>query len=255
MAEADKAKKVQKAAKANLSKSEEKTKMKKEPKKKQVEEDDEEGEENEVQDHDTRSNKKAKLSNGKQKVHKVVSDGESKGSKESPVSDDVNKKTKKRKHEETEDGGAKLKVKEADGNSPLSNFNICKETVDKLLATGITCLFPIQAATFNHIYNGKDLIAKARTGTGKTLAFALPVHEKMLALKAAGSITDKRGRSPACIVMAPTRELAKQVVTPRSAECSMISTHDIYDLQTLQCSTDWPTLSCSKYLHYLDKHE
>jgi ATP-dependent RNA helicase DDX21 len=181
-----------------------------------VEEDDAE------QQHELRSNKKAKLGDGKSA--KPTSTAKSVGSKKKADKegesdhhevDGDEKSTKKRKRDESEKAKnekGKLKVEEAaDGNSPLSKFNICKETVDKLLGAGITCLFPIQAATFNHVYNGKDLIAKARTGTGKTLAFTLPVHEKMLALKAAGEITDKRGRAPACIVMAPTRELAKQI--------------------------------------------
>ncbi len=55
---------------------------------------------------------------------------------------------------------------------------------------------------------GRDLIGRARTGSGKTLAFALPVIEKLMAEDLEGG---KRRREPRCIVLAPTRELAKQV--------------------------------------------
>ena len=53
------------------------------------------------------------------------------------------------------------------------------------------------------------LLALHRTGQGKTLAFVLPIVERLLAHNA----TDRaqRGRLPRVIVLAPTRELAKQV--------------------------------------------
>lgn len=89
----------------------------------------------------------------------------------------------------------------------FSNFPISQETVKLLKARGVTFLFPIQAKTFHHVYGGKDLIAQARTGTGKTFSFAIPLVEKLL-----GEAHDrKRGRAPQVLVLAPTRELANQV--------------------------------------------
>jgi ATP-dependent RNA helicase DDX21 len=44
---------------------------------------------------------------------------------------------------------------------------------------GITQLFPIQYETFNIIHKGEDVIAKDRTGSGKTFAFALPMIVRM----------------------------------------------------------------------------
>lgn len=67
----------------------------------------------------------------------------------------------------------------------------------------------LQAQTYAHIRGGKDLIGRARTGMGKTLAFAVPVIEKLLS--AGQSQNNKPGRRPRVLVMAPTRELAKQV--------------------------------------------
>ncbi|XP_015417613.1 PREDICTED: nucleolar RNA helicase 2 isoform X2 [Myotis davidii] len=89
----------------------------------------------------------------------------------------------------------------------FSNFPISEETIKLLKARGVTFLFPIQAKTFHHVYSGKDLIAQARTGTGKTFSFAIPLIEKLLA-----ELHDrKRGRAPQVLVLTPTRELANQV--------------------------------------------
>ncbi|XP_055130495.1 nucleolar RNA helicase 2 isoform X2 [Symphalangus syndactylus] len=89
----------------------------------------------------------------------------------------------------------------------FSNFPISEETIKLLKGRGVTFLFPIQAKTFHHVYSGKDLIAQARTGTGKTFSFAIPLIEKLH-----GELQDrKRGRPPQVLVLAPTRELANQV--------------------------------------------
>ncbi|XP_034519477.1 nucleolar RNA helicase 2 [Ailuropoda melanoleuca] len=89
----------------------------------------------------------------------------------------------------------------------FSNFPISEPTIKLLKARGVTFLFPIQAKTFHHVYSGKDLIAQARTGTGKTFSFAIPLIEKLQ-----GEMQDrKRGRAPQVLVLAPTRELANQV--------------------------------------------
>lgn len=89
----------------------------------------------------------------------------------------------------------------------FSNFPISEETIKLLKARGVTFLFPIQAKTFYHVYGGKDLIAQARTGTGKTFSFAIPLIEKLL-----GEMQDRRrGRAPQVLVLTPTRELANQV--------------------------------------------
>ncbi|KAI8978995.1 P-loop containing nucleoside triphosphate hydrolase protein [Pilobolus umbonatus] len=113
--------------------------------------------------------------------------------------------TKKRKViEETE--------KAEDGVVPdhlqFSNFRITPGTIANLQKKGINSLFEIQAATFDIIFEGNDVLARARTGTGKTLAFALPVIEK---LSLDSGFKDSRGRAPRVLVLCPTRDLAKQV--------------------------------------------
>ncbi|XP_062989099.1 nucleolar RNA helicase 2 [Elgaria multicarinata webbii] len=87
------------------------------------------------------------------------------------------------------------------------NFDLSKATIDLLKARGVNYLFPVQVKTYQHIYDGKDVIAQARTGTGKTFSFALPLIEKLHR----DSQERKRGRTPKVLVLTPTRELAMQV--------------------------------------------
>ncbi|KAM9065110.1 ATP-dependent RNA helicase DDX50 [Sarcophilus harrisii] len=89
----------------------------------------------------------------------------------------------------------------------FSRFPISEETVKLLKARGVTYLFPIQVKTFSPVYEGKDLIAQARTGTGKTFSFAIPLIEKLQR----DQEEMKKNRSPKVLVLAPTRELANQV--------------------------------------------
>lgn len=66
--------------------------------------------------------------------------------------------------------------------------------------------------TYDHILRGRDIIGKSRTGTGKTIAFGLPVIQH-LARFADDHMTRYtiRGRNPRFLVVCPTRELARQV--------------------------------------------
>lgn len=93
---------------------------------------------------------------------------------------------------------------------PVTSFRISKPTVDLLAKNGITHVTEVQAGTFDLLYDGSDVIAKSRTGTGKTLAFALPILERLGKLRQEQG-RKPRGEGPGCIVLAPTRELAKQV--------------------------------------------
>ncbi|XP_061491178.1 nucleolar RNA helicase 2-like [Rhineura floridana] len=89
----------------------------------------------------------------------------------------------------------------------FANFGISKATVDLLKVRGVNYLFPVQVKTYKYISDGKDVIAQARTGTGKTFSFAVPLIEKLQ-----GDPQErKRGRTPKVLVLTPTRELAMQV--------------------------------------------
>ncbi|XP_050815343.1 nucleolar RNA helicase 2-like [Gopherus flavomarginatus] len=96
---------------------------------------------------------------------------------------------------------------EEEKEGAFSNFSISKETTELLKARGVKYLFSVQAKTFQPIYDGKDVIAQARTGTGKTFSFAIPLIEKLQG----DTLERKRGRTPKVLVLAPTRELAIQV--------------------------------------------
>ncbi|XP_021345048.1 nucleolar RNA helicase 2-like, partial [Mizuhopecten yessoensis] len=122
---------------------------------------------------------------------------------------------------EESDPEPELTQEQKDG--AFSNFRISPGTVTKLKAKGINYLFPIQSQTFNYVYDGEDVIAQARTGTGKTLSFALPLVERLQE-----NHVNKRGRPPKVLVMAPTRELAKQVCNDFESVSDKISTFCIY---------------------------
>ncbi|XP_077420455.1 nucleolar RNA helicase 2 isoform X2 [Vanacampus margaritifer] len=89
----------------------------------------------------------------------------------------------------------------------FSNFRISQGTIQKLKARGVAYLFDIQSQTFDHVYDGHDVLAQARTGTGKTFSFAIPLLEKLQL----DGLERQRGRPPKVLVLAPTRELAIQV--------------------------------------------
>ena len=65
---------------------------------------------------------------------------------------------------------------------------------------------PIQAQAIPEVMAGRDVLAIAQTGTGKTAAFALPILHRL-----AGANDTARGRTPRALVLAPTRELAIQI--------------------------------------------
>ena len=84
-----------------------------------------------------------------------------------------------------------------------------------LARTGVTEPFPIQAATLPDALAGRDVLARGRTGSGKTIAFAVPVVAAL-----AASRRPRTAMRPRALVLVPTRELATQVartLTPLAA--------------------------------------
>jgi len=78
--------------------------------------------------------------------------------------------------------------------------------VKKLTAMGIDEPTPIQIHAIPHGLNGEDVLGLAQTGTGKTLAFGLPLLSKLMEMQ--GKPAPKTVRS---LILAPTRELASQI--------------------------------------------
>jgi superfamily II DNA/RNA helicase len=86
----------------------------------------------------------------------------------------------------------------------FADLGVPAALVDVLDADGITAPFPVQAATLPDALAGRDILGRARTGSGKTLGFSLPLVSRL-----AGRSTAS-GR-PRGLVLVPTRELADQV--------------------------------------------
>src|SRR3954468_3275429 len=84
------------------------------------------------------------------------------------------------------------------------------EICDALDRAGITTPFAIQEMTLSVALMGTDLIGQARTGTGKTLAFGIPVLQRSVAPKDPDYAELPQGK-PQALIVAPTRELALQV--------------------------------------------
>ena len=90
----------------------------------------------------------------------------------------------------------------------FSELSISPSLKERLTAARFSTPTPVQAAAIPKALEGRDVIATAQTGTGKTLAFLIPVMEKLSAQSAAGI---------AALVLVPTRELAMQVVAQYDA--------------------------------------
>jgi ATP-dependent RNA helicase RhlE len=86
---------------------------------------------------------------------------------------------------------------------PISTF-----MKERLLAASFTIPTPVQAASIPQALQGKDVLATAQTGTGKTLAFLIPIIEHLLQSATAGI---------GALVLVPTRELAMQVADQYNA--------------------------------------
>ncbi|MEQ1732303.1 MAG: DEAD/DEAH box helicase [Bacteroidia bacterium] len=84
----------------------------------------------------------------------------------------------------------------------FNDFNFDATLLEGLDAMGYTQPTPIQQQAIPLIMEGKDLIACAQTGTGKTAAFVLPILDKIVKSKAGNLNT---------LIIAPTRELAMQI--------------------------------------------
>ena len=121
----------------------------------------------------------------------------------------------RREEDERAEGDLELGTPEPEEPNPLAldNFQGLTDPVKTTLRKkGYDALFQIQAETLEIALGGRDVVGRARTGCGKTLAFVLPIIElmaKMSPMPANGRRV--QGRRPMCVVLAPTRELAKQV--------------------------------------------
>lgn len=80
-----------------------------------------------------------------------------------------------------------------------------------LAATGVTDPFSIQTVTLPDSLAGRDVLGQGRTGSGKTIAFALPLVARLAAGRSNHGSSSRRPHRPRALVLVPTRELATQV--------------------------------------------
>ncbi len=84
----------------------------------------------------------------------------------------------------------------------FESLGVPAELARSLAARGIAAPFPIQTATIPAAMEGRDVCGRAPTGAGKTLAFGIPLMQR---------VQRARPHHPRALVLAPTRELAAQI--------------------------------------------
>ena len=87
--------------------------------------------------------------------------------------------------------------------TPFNELGRSEKTLAAVERLGYSEPTPVQAQAIPLVLEGRDIIAAAKTGTGKTAAFSLPTMDRL------GRI--QRGQGPLMLVVSPTRELADQI--------------------------------------------
>lgn len=93
----------------------------------------------------------------------------------------------------------------------FADFGVNADVAAALASAGIVHPFPIQAMTLPVALGGHDIIGQAKTGTGKTLGFGVPLVHRAIGPNDAGFDGLKVPGAPQSLVIVPTRELAVQV--------------------------------------------
>ena len=92
----------------------------------------------------------------------------------------------------------------------FSSLGLDQSLLEAIADQGYTTPTPIQAQAIPAVLEGRDLLAAAQTGTGKTAAFTLPLLQRLID-QGAHQKSLPPGRSPRILILVPTRELAAQV--------------------------------------------
>ncbi|KAK0391042.1 hypothetical protein NLU13_0544 [Sarocladium strictum] len=107
-------------------------------------------------------------------------------------------------------------VEESDRFESLKELGVHPNILRAIIeGMGYETMTPVQAKTIRPSLNGTDIVAQAKTGTGKTLAFLLPLLQRMINedpnLASRSAIGTARSTDIRGIVLSPTRELAEQI--------------------------------------------
>src|ERR1700741_3776420 len=90
------------------------------------------------------------------------------------------------------------------GDTTFDHLGVSPPLVDTLATQGVYRPFPIQVQTLPDTLAGRDVLGRGRRGSGKTLAFSIPLVSRL-------DPGDRRPGRPTGLVLAPTRELATQI--------------------------------------------
>src|SRR5436309_12924086 len=104
-------------------------------------------------------------------------------------------------------------------NPTFAELGVRDEIVRALAEDGIEHPFAIQELTLPLALAGDDLIGQARTGTGKTLGFGVPLIQLIT------TADDALDGTPRALVVVPTRELCLQVTSDLIAACRVLCIH------------------------------
>ena len=128
----------------------------------------------------------------------------------------------------------------------FQDLNLHPAHLAALEGNGISAMTDIQAQTFDVIANqGKDVVGRARTGQGKTLAFLLPALERVLSLHA-----DEAKNKIRILVISPTRELAHQI--HETAETLTSKKQNVHNTK-MSCQVLYGGVSKGKDMQALDR--
>lgn len=95
--------------------------------------------------------------------------------------------------------------------SPFSEFMLDRALLDAINKQNYKKPTPIQSRAIPKILDGRDVLASAETGSGKTAAYALPLLQGLLDERSLASDVKTQGHHISALVLVPTRELAVQV--------------------------------------------
>ena len=116
----------------------------------------------------------------------------------------------------------------------FDEFGLNDQLLEAISYMGFEKATPIQDQAIPHIMRGRDLIACAQTGTGKTMAFLLAAYQHLLAKE---PDTERKKNQPRVLILAPTRELAIQI----EKDASIIGGHTGLKLGLVYGGTGYDT--------------
>jgi superfamily II DNA/RNA helicase len=96
------------------------------------------------------------------------------------------------------------------GSMSFAQLGLNAELQSSAVQAGFTTPTPVQVDAIGHVLNGRDVLATAQTGSGKTAAYVLPVLQLLMATASSRDEAPKK-RTTQVLVLVPTRELATQV--------------------------------------------